>query len=109
MNPKSAAFQLQQIRAQQQAEDAAYLEFFRADSMSIGLYALNAGSDDPQQPHNEDEIYFVTKGKGNLRVDDEDFPVSAGSILYVAAGVPHYFHQITEDLEALVLFAPAES
>jgi len=32
----------------------------------------------------------------------------AGSIVFVAARVPHRFHSIAEDLTVLVFFAPAE-
>jgi mannose-6-phosphate isomerase-like protein (cupin superfamily) len=42
-------------------------------------------------------------------VGEEDVAVSAGSLVYVAARVPHRFHAIDEDLTVLVLFAPAES
>jgi mannose-6-phosphate isomerase-like protein (cupin superfamily) len=74
----------------------------------MGLYELAVGSRDPQQPHGEDEIYYVISGQAMIRVGDEDQPVSAGSIVYVAARVVHYFHTITEDLSILVFFAPAE-
>jgi hypothetical protein len=30
-------------------------------------------------------------------------------VVYVAAGVPHRFHDITAELRILVFFAPAES
>jgi mannose-6-phosphate isomerase-like protein (cupin superfamily) len=69
---------------------------------------LAAGQDDPQQPHTEDEIYYVVRGRATIRVADEDRPVSPGSVVYVAATVPHTFHTIEEDLEILVIFAPAE-
>jgi mannose-6-phosphate isomerase-like protein (cupin superfamily) len=39
-------------------------------------------------------------------VADEDGPVRAGSVVYVAAGVDHRFHSIEEDLEVLVFWAP---
>ena len=32
----------------------------------------------------------------------------AGSIVFVATGVPHRFHDITEDLTLFVAFGPAE-
>jgi mannose-6-phosphate isomerase-like protein (cupin superfamily) len=35
--------------------------------------------------------------------------VVAGDTIYVAAGVPHKFHDITERLELIVVFAPPES
>jgi quercetin dioxygenase-like cupin family protein len=74
----------------------------------MGLYELAAGSRDPQQPHSEDEVYYVVNGKGMIRIGDEDQAVQPGSIIFVAAHAVHYFHTINEDLSILVFFAPAE-
>jgi GNAT superfamily N-acetyltransferase len=41
-------------------------------------------------------------------VGGEPRAVTAGSIIYVPAGVAHHFHSIVEDLSLLVFFAPAE-
>jgi mannose-6-phosphate isomerase-like protein (cupin superfamily) len=77
--------------------------------MSLGLYVLPAGGVDPQQPHNEDEVYYIVSGQGQIDVADETRPVQPGSIVFVAAHVPHKFHSITEELKILVFFAPAET
>jgi hypothetical protein len=34
--------------------------------------------------------------------------VQTGSVIFVAAGVPHRFHDITEELQLFVAFGPAE-
>ena len=86
-----------------------YLEFLRRDSMSCGLYVLEPGADDPQEPHQEDEVYVVLAGRARLRMADQDQPVGPGSVLFVARTVPHRFHDATERLSVLVFFAPAES
>ena len=86
-----------------------YLEFLRRDSMSCGLYVLEPGADDPQEPHQEDEVYVVVAGRARLRMADQDRPVGPGSVLFVARTVPHRFHDVTERLSVLVFFAPAES
>ena len=83
-----------------------YLEFLSAPAMSVGVYALAAGSADPQQPHTEDEIYYVLDGRGQIRIGDEDLDVSPGSVIFVTAGEEHKFHSITEELQLLVVFAP---
>ncbi len=101
-------FELSAIAAAQQEAGRAYYEFLRVSSMSMGLYVLPANGVDPQQPHTEDEVYYVVGGQAMIRVGDEDRPVQAGSIVYVEAGVEHRFHTITEDLSILVFFAPAE-
>jgi mannose-6-phosphate isomerase-like protein (cupin superfamily) len=86
-----------------------YLEFLRVPALSAGVYVLRAGESDPQRPHREDEIYYVTSGRGMIRVGTEDRPVQSGSIVYVPPRVEHRFHSITEELRVLVVFAPAET
>ncbi len=85
-----------------------YHEFLHVPSMSAGVYQLAAGASDPQEPHTEDELYYVVRGKAQIKVGDEDIPVESGSLVFVEANVEHRFHTITEDLTVLVFFAPAE-
>jgi len=101
-------FELSRLIALRQQSNQRYLEFLRVPSLSLGLYALPAGGVDPQQPHTEDEVYYVVNGRASVRVGAEDRPVEPGSIVFVAAGVEHRFHTIEEDLALLVFFAPAE-
>ncbi len=102
------AYELADLEAALRASGRLYHEFLRRPSLSIGLYALPAGGVDPQQPHTEDEAYYVIRGRGMIHVGGEDRPVAAGSTVFVAAHVDHRFHSITEDLLILVFFAPAE-
>ena len=102
-------FEIAQLLADRQRSGPAYLEFLRVPSMSLGIYSLPAGSADPQKPHEEDEVYYVLRGRGMIRVGTEDRAVEPGSLVFVAAGVEHRFHSIAEELTLLVFFAPAES
>ena len=87
---------------------APYLEFLREPTLSMGLYVLPAGGEDPQEPHGEDEVYYIVGGRAWLDVDGDDQPVTPGSIIFVPAGTPHHFHKIEADLSVLVFFAPPE-
>ncbi|MGW7514700.1 cupin domain-containing protein [Streptomyces sp. NPDC054796] len=102
------AFRLEELEAERAANDGAYLQFLRERHMSVGLYALDKGSTDPQQPHKQDEVYFVVSGRGSLTVGTETTHVARGSVVYVPAGVPHKFHHISEDLRVMVVFSPPE-
>jgi mannose-6-phosphate isomerase-like protein (cupin superfamily) len=90
-----------------------YREFLRTPPMSAGLYVLAAGSVDPQKPHHEDELYYVVRGRARFKASahdqEQDREVTAGSVIFVPAEVPHRFHNITEELTVLVFFAPAET
>src|SRR5689334_18080548 len=102
------AFEISRVAEERAKLGKLYLEFLRVPSISAGLYVLEAGSVDPQRPHTEDEIYYVVRGRAAIRVADEERAVGPGSVIYVAAGVPHRFHTIEETREILVVFAPAE-
>jgi mannose-6-phosphate isomerase-like protein (cupin superfamily) len=86
-----------------------YSEFLRVPAMSAGVYVLPAGGVDPQSPHQEDEMYYIVRGRARMRFGSEDSAVSEGSIIFVAAGVEHRFYEIAEELMVLVFFAPAET
>ncbi len=102
-------FESAALLAQQMVKREPYLEFLRRDSMSAGLYVLEAGADDPQGPHAQDELYHVLEGQAVLEVDGDQRPVKAGTTVFVAAGVRHRFHSIAAKLSILVVFAPPES
>ena len=83
-------------------------EVMSVPDLTVGLYRLDKGAEDPQTPHTEDEIYYVLGGRGRIRIGDEDHDVDPGDLVYVAKRVTHRFHDISEDLELVVFFAPAE-
>ena len=102
------AYELVHLLDQQNQSGQDYFEFLRVPSLRAGLYMLAAGAVDMQEPHTEDEIYYVISGRGFIQVDQESRPVEAGSLVFVKARVEHRFHTITENLRVLVIFAPAE-
>ncbi len=89
-----------------------YAEFIRVAPMSCGIYVLQTGEEDKQRPHNEDEIYYVISGAARMKVaaanqPEEDRAIAAGDIIFVKAHDEHRFHDVTQELVLLVVFAPA--
>jgi quercetin dioxygenase-like cupin family protein len=109
MTDLSSFFEISQLEQQRVQRGKPYLEFLRVSAMSAGLYVLPAGGTDPQRPHNEDEMYYVLRGRARMRLGSEEQTVSDGSVIFVKAGVEHRFQGITEELVVVVCFAPAES
>lgn len=72
------------------------------ESLQLGYYA--PPDPDPQQPHAQDELYFVTRGHGVFWRAGEEIPFGTGDALFVAAGVEHRFVDFTDDLELWVVF-----
>lgn len=101
-------FQIDDLSHQRSDLNKLYLEFLRVPAMSAGVYVLAKGATDPQKPHHEDELYYVVRGRARIKIEGEHSDVRAGSVIFVEAEREHRFYDIEEELEVLVLFAPAE-
>ncbi|MHB8577715.1 MAG: cupin domain-containing protein [Dehalococcoidia bacterium] len=82
-------------------------EFFRRASMNMLIYKLPPGEPDRQQPHTEDEVYYVLEGEGAFEVDGERMPVQTGSVIFVEKNAAHRFVDYPNGITLLVVFAPA--
>jgi mannose-6-phosphate isomerase-like protein (cupin superfamily) len=102
-------FGLDEIKSAQASGERLFHEFLRVPAMSAGLYVLKAGAVDPQKPHKEDEVYVILAGRGKFVCEGETIDVEPGQTIYVPAGEEHRFFDIAEDLDILVIFAPAEA
>lgn len=101
------AFEIPQLDPQPRDSDGhGYIDFFASDKLSVGLAIWARGSTDRQRPHSEDEVYYVISGRGAIQVGGVDRQVQPGSLIFVATGVEHRFHDIAEDLRVLVFWAP---
>src|SRR5579862_4846900 len=109
MKEQAEFFQIEKQNQTRADTGKSYREFLRVPAMSAGVYALPAGSTDPQKPHAEDELYYVVRGRARMRVGSEDRAISQGSVIFVPAHAEHRFYDIEEDLVVLVFFAPAET
>jgi mannose-6-phosphate isomerase-like protein (cupin superfamily) len=108
MKKSEEFFQIDQVEQERARAEKSYLEFLRVPAMSAGVYTLPAGGTDLQKPHQEDEMYYVVRGRARIRAGSEDRAVSQGSVIF-AAEVEHRFYDIAEELVVLVFFAPAET
>ena len=86
-----------------------WVEHLRVPAMSVGTYSIPVGGLDDQTPHGEDEIYVVTAGRGSFTSGSLTVEVGPGTTLFVGAGEDHRFHDVTEDLALVVVFAPPYS
>ena len=107
--PTKNFYDLPTISAERAQADKLYREFLRVPALSAGVYVLAAGATDPQKPHKEDEVYYVVRGRARMRIGEDEQVVKAGTVIFVAAEAEHRFFDISEELEVLVFFAPAES
>jgi mannose-6-phosphate isomerase-like protein (cupin superfamily) len=101
-------FQLPDLIERTKQSHRPWLEFLRIASLSVGIYHLKAGQADPQQPHSEDEVYYVVSGRASFQASSQKVSAEPGQLIFVERNVPHRFFDIIEDLTVLVFFAPPE-
>jgi mannose-6-phosphate isomerase-like protein (cupin superfamily) len=102
------AFTLSEALDRRQATGGPWVELLSVPDLSVGLYVLAAGADDPQRPHTEDEVYVIIAGRGRFTAGGETRDCGPGDVIFVPTLVPHRFHDITEELRVIVMFGPAE-
>ena len=98
--------QINNVVEQLEQEDELFNEFLRRDSMSLEVYRLEAGATDSQDPHTEDEVYYIVTGSAKIRIGDDVHPVEPGDIIFVEREIDHYFFDIESELVTLIFFAP---
>jgi mannose-6-phosphate isomerase-like protein (cupin superfamily) len=84
------------------SEDGAYAVLREHGTLEIGFYSPDGT--DPQEPHEQDEVYVVQSGSGYFLLDGQRRPFEPGEALFVPAGVTHRFEDFSDDFTAWVIF-----
>jgi mannose-6-phosphate isomerase-like protein (cupin superfamily) len=79
-----------------------YATAFTRGTLRALMYAPRGT--DPQEPHQQDEVYVVMKGVGSFVVGDSHVRFREGDVLFAAASVAHRFEDFTDDLVLWVFF-----
>jgi len=83
--------------------------FINRTSLAGGILFLKPGEEDTQDPHESDELYYVIRGDGFLKINNKDYKVSEGKVFFVAKNVEHFFHGNTKELEVMYFFGGPDS
>lgn len=84
------------------SESGRYGVLLQTGSMELGYYQPRG--EDPQSPHDQDEVYVVDAGHGVFVLDGKRQPFEQGEALFVPAGVDHRFEDFSDDFSAWVVF-----
>jgi mannose-6-phosphate isomerase-like protein (cupin superfamily) len=81
----------------------------QARNFSMGKVTLDPnGGQVPWHNHEQEEVYFVLEGRGEMCLGDECQPVRGGQMVYIPSGV---FHQLTNTgetpLQMIYCYGPA--
>ena len=77
-------------------------EAFAHGTMSLILYTPHGK--DYQTPHEQDELYIVVRGEGELIVEDQVHAFKPGDVLFVPARKEHRIQNFSEDINTWAVF-----
>jgi mannose-6-phosphate isomerase-like protein (cupin superfamily) len=99
-----SALDVARVKERLDAGAGGYEIVHTSPGLEIGVYVLVAPEPDRQQPHADDELYFVLEGGGVLEIEGRPVPLEQGQAVFVPAGADHRFTAY-EHLSVLVVFA----
>lgn len=83
--------------------------FINRQTLAAGVLVLQPGEEDTQTPHDSDEVYYVIKGDGYLKINKKDYAVSEGKVFFVQKNIPHNFFGNKKELTVLYFFGGPDS
>jgi mannose-6-phosphate isomerase-like protein (cupin superfamily) len=83
-------------------QGAPFVTMMAGGSMSVEVFAPKGA--DLQQPHTQDELYFIHSGAGQIIINGQRFDAATGDAFFVAAGAAHHFENFSNDFVTWVVF-----
>jgi mannose-6-phosphate isomerase-like protein (cupin superfamily) len=90
---------IEQLKA---AKDKTFTVLMKHGTMSVEYFAPQ--KTDVQTPHQQDELYVIVRGHGQLNRNGEMIDCKAGDVLFVPAGMDHRFEKFSDDFASWVIF-----
>lgn len=80
----------------------------KPENFMMGYVVIYPDGKVPLHEHENEEVYTVLKGKGEMHIGDEVQPMEAISSVYIPPGKPHSLVNTgAEELEMMFVYAPA--
>jgi len=98
-------FELAQLATRLEKEGGYFLDFLKVRNLEAGIIVLHPNEADTQEPHSDDELYYVIEGNAWMEIGKKKIQVKEGSIIFIPAGLRHRFYGNVVDLVVLYMFA----
>jgi mannose-6-phosphate isomerase-like protein (cupin superfamily) len=85
-----------------------FVDFINTKSLEAGIIMLQEGQKDTQTSHPSDELYYVIRGEGYIRIEGKSRRVERGTFIYIPAKTSHYFYGNKGEFVILYLFPKHE-
>ena len=83
--------------------------FINTENLAAGVLVLQPGEKDTQEPHESDEVYFIIKGDGFLKIKNKDYLIETNKMYFVKKKTDHFFHDNKKELVVLYFFGGPDS
>ena|SRR3990172_9829887 len=105
--PQVEVFHQQDIESSHAESSEPWHPFLQRPGLLAGLYQVAPGKSDQETHgvHEQDEVYYVIRGAGKICANRNDYALSPGTVVFVKAGIVHYFYEVSEELLLLVFFS----
>jgi mannose-6-phosphate isomerase-like protein (cupin superfamily) len=108
-SPMKLDFDTKQYIDEIRTNDNYFHTFLNRETLAAGLLVLQPGEEDTQTPHDSDEVYYVLKGDGFLKINKKNYPASEGKLYFVKKDTEHNFFGNTKELIVLYFFGGPDS
>ncbi len=78
------------------------VEAFKKKNISLVFFAPRGT--DYQTFHDEDEFYFIVRGRAEIVIENERFACEIGDAFFVPAKTAHHFESFTSDFATWAIF-----
>ncbi|MDH3278115.1 MAG: cupin domain-containing protein [Nitrosopumilus sp.] len=83
--------------------------FINTENLAAGVLVLKPSEEDTQEPHDSDEVYYVIRGDGFLKIKNKDYPIEQNKMYFVGKKIKHFFHSNKKELVVLYFFGGPDS
>jgi mannose-6-phosphate isomerase-like protein (cupin superfamily) len=91
-------YELNNVLNDLETQGGYFIDVVSRRGIQAGIMRLHDGEDDIQGPHSVDEVYYVIKGSGLIKINGEDHSIKQGTSIFVPAKTEHKFHGNRQDL-----------
>jgi mannose-6-phosphate isomerase-like protein (cupin superfamily) len=79
----------------------------QAERFVMGRVEIEPGGKVPLHSHEQEEVYYIVSGKGEIKVGQELSPVQEGCAVYIPSNVEHELRNTgTSRMEMIFVYAP---
>ena len=74
-----------------------------APNFAMRKFSMEAGGGMPRHTNSVEHEQYVVRGSARIGIGDEEFEVSEGDVVFIPAGVPHWYEAAEDGFEFLCI------